>query len=508
MRYWQEPEITGISKIYNDFSFKLPLNSKSLVTAALFFIFALIFCNRTLANENINLELMRLNKCYTLLTKSPLAQTHPLWQSVKDGNQSGTSACMEIFNKARLNNNGYLIDQGTEAKAILSTITQWHINFLNFDNDYHFTSSNTYDVIDRLGPIHYLSRALLQEVPFSESVTLNYGLLAKRDSEVTRVYSVLPRKRSNTANGAEIDYKMKFWQGSPANNEPNFNPPLVETGRLYAITHDQSPLILQNGQGHGIDNGAGKNMKHHFGGGLLGSQAFLLSHIPKWKFRSDGAINVHRLLGKSILEDVLCRSGPYVRSVDVLNEINLNSSIDFRRGIACMTCHIGQDNLAALTRNLFVIGSNNLRYVSRYGVRFVADTQDQKLPTTPLPKQEANPDFYKTQASGKLVFRGFNGKLINIPVENLQQLGEAIASTDDYYACTVKKYYKILTGIDVNLDDLGDLNSPALTAEATEYRNKVIQLALKLKETQNARLIIQDIINSMEFIMLPQQEAQ
>ena len=444
--------------------------------------------------------------------RKPIPESHPLWQEVSQGRMSGTNACMEILSKADFDNSGMMLYPGDEeGKRVLRSFSDISLTFFINNNVSALFSSdvndNTSDVIDSMGAAHYFTRAIFHpSADFSDVVKLDYSLLAKRSGTAERRYSIIPKKISHDQDFG--NYLLSFWQGFfPVDvNNPvppkNFFPLLVETGELKGLIKDESPVIVQTGDHSNgpIFNATGKNLKRHFGGGALGSQAYLLANIDKSFYLTDSAIEMHRTLGKNILEDFLCRSAPYVRSGDVTGEVFPNSSIDFRKGLSCMGCHAGQDNIAAVTRNLIIIGTNNLWRVNRRGIRFVTDPVTPKLPSLPLPVLLKDPNFYKQSPSGKLFYRDYKGELINVPVTDLASLGEAMAQTDDLYICAVKKYYKALTGLEVSLNDPGNINSLKLTAEHQAQQQKVIQLGLRLKETQKLKDILHDIISSNEFV--------
>ena len=466
-------------------------------------------------HADVALEKARFHKCYAMFVRKAMPLNHPLWTSVGNGTKSGSEACMDLLDKAAMEETGVMVSpDDVEGRRVLRTFSDWHMTFFNFNNVGLFLSSNTMDVIDRLGGVHYYTRALFHPTSeFSEVVTLDHALLAKRSGTAARTYSALPLRQSATS-GMFDNYQMNFWQGamsatSPSSIPPNFFPHLVETGELIGIIKDESPVFhdVATDLQHGWVGG--KNLKQHFGAGFLGSQGFLLAHIPELHLKNseylqDGAILVHRTLGKSILENVLCRTGPYLRSSDVISEVHPESTIDFRKGISCMSCHAAQDNIAAAARNLSVVGANNFRYGNVYGVKFVNDRyQDSgtpRLPTTALPTLAKNPLFYKTEPSGKLFYRSYNGALVNTELTDIASLGAAIAQTDDFYVCSAKKYYKILTGIDVSLIDSGDLNYIPLNPEHQLHRNKVVALGLKLKTNQKIKDIIQEIIETNDFV--------
>src|SRR5690606_27285125 len=85
-------------------------------------------------------------------------------------------------------------------------------------------------------------------------------------------------------------------------------------------------------------------------------------------------------------------------------------------------------------------------------------------------------NFYRGVApTGRLFYRGYDGSLIKEDIENIEHLGEAIIEKNDFYACAAKRHFKFLTGIDVNLDDSGDINFPSLSKSEKKYRDRVIE---------------------------------
>ena len=446
-------------------------------------------------------EKKRLNKCYALFVRKPIPENHPLWISVSQGTKTGVTACMELISKANLDESGMLINSSDEeSKRILRSFSDMSLTFFTNDN---ITALFTSDVIDSMGAAHFFTRSIFHPTSnFSDVVSLDYALLAKRSGTVERRYSITPKKYSHDKGYG--NYLLSFWQGffpTDLNNPvppTNFNPLLVETGELIGLIKDESPVIVGAGN-HSLGplfNSAGKNLKQHHGAGAIGTQAYLLSNIDTFHYLTDGAIEIHRTLGKNILADFLCRSAPYLRSSDIVSEINPNSNIDFRKGFSCMGCHAGQDNIAAVTRNFIVIGTNNLWRENRRGIRFVTDPISSKLPTTPLPVQDKNPNFYKESPSGKLFYRNYKGDLINTPLSNLASLGQAIAETEDFYVCTAKKYYRALTGIEVSLADPGNINSIELTEEHLSQKQKVVEFGLRLKDLKNYYEILFHRMNS------------
>jgi hypothetical protein len=83
---------------------------------------------------------------------------------------------------------------------------------------------------------------------------------------------------------------------------------------------------------------------------------------------------------------------------------------------------------------------------------------------------------------------------------SLPDLGQKLAATNDLYVCGAKKYYKFLTGVDINLRDLGDSSSAPLSPGEQFHRNKIITLGLNFKNHQSVRTLLQEIISSPTFL--------
>jgi hypothetical protein len=465
-----------------------------------------------IANANSDIDKKRFYKCYSIFVRQAMPLNHPLWLQVQSGSLTGTEACMQLISKAKLGSNGLLQNpQDHEAINILKRFSEWSRSFVSGSIGAEYISSA--DVIDSYTASHYITRSIFQEgAQYQDIVTLNYGLIAKRNSPVQRKYSVIPNYRPYKYNISETtsaaDYLLRFWQGVfPVTATPpaeNFFPRLVETGSLIGFVEDSEPIILTQGTSSGVYNGSGKAINQHFGGGAIGSQGYLLGNMPTLNFLSDGGLKLQRILGKNILEDFLCRTAPYLRSVDVIGEVNENSTIAFRSGISCMGCHAAQDNVAAVARNLVHLATNSMSSGAKYGLRFVGDTAINKLPTTSLPVLNPDSNFYKQAPSGKLFYRSFSGAKVDIPLTDLASLGQAISEQDDFYVCGVKKMYQALIGINVDLSDPGDINFIPLSQEHKAFQQKVIDWGLELKESQSMFDILRKMINSPEFVSLGQ----
>jgi hypothetical protein len=244
------------------------------------------------------------------------------------------------------------------------------------------------------------------------------------------------------------------------------------------------------------------DVNEHLGAGFIGSQTYLLMNNNKalgnLSVRPDGGIRSYRLWAKHVLEDALCLQLPALRSSDVIHTLRPNSEFPWRSGIACMSCHQTMDTGAGAIRNLFSLPTSdgNGTKPTRF---FMKKSPTQ--PGAPYPEIEPDPDFSDRPAQGLIQYRSYDGSMVEIPVDGIQAFGQALANTQDFYACGAKRYFEWLTGVPVNLGDISDPLYPvALTNSQKLYRNRVIELGKQLKQNQSVKELLRSIISSETFV--------
>lgn len=276
-----------------------------------------------------------------------------------------------------------------------------------------------------------------------------------------------------------------------------------------------SPLDLRMTIDKNLTDSAGSS-----GSGLIGTQEYLMLNFA-WdrEFKADGLINMPRRWAQSVFKDLLCRDLPVVRESDsthfvvdtsLLNSTQKNEVPPFRLASSCTTCHSTMDQMAATLRNVtwhsppFDSGTNavgsSIRLVkwpviSNYtGVN--STIRDYAVPS-------GSTAFNQLPPIGQIFFRSYDGRLYDIPVNDLKDLSLKLSQLDDPYVCAAKQYFKQLTNIDVSLHDIGDpaqaLLNKSLTKEDWEARDFVIQLGLELKIHQKPAKTFKAILNSKYF---------
>jgi hypothetical protein len=469
-------------------------------------------------SASITLELKRLNKCYALWVKQRIAMTDPLWIKVSTGAMSGTDACMSILDLGMLNSSGTLAQNAdgsynTIGAAVQASFLQSHMSIFSV-SDVSTTVARDFiqtgEVNDYNSPAYHFSYSLFApNEKFSNIVTRTYDLHAIRDT--TKTSRTMGAFTSNLTFLQDGGPHASLVNGVYASATYPWNPTLIETGTLVglkpesvvnAVQYPPSMTGLTTAQ---IDAYRGLNVGQNHGGGILGSQAYLLGNNDKLTTQTvgvDGGINSYRLWSKAVLGDLLCRSLPALRSSDVLagGFVQITSTLPYRQGISCMQCHASMDPMAGTIRNLRLGYSLYIPGSGYGGVKYYAHF-DPTMASAPYPELGPDANFFKRPADGNVEYRSYDGTLINETVSGVADLGAKLAATNDLYACAAKNYYRFLTGITVDLSDAMDpINPPSLSAADLAARNKVIALGQQLKTDQSLRSLVKNIVSSAAFV--------
>ncbi|MCK6597302.1 MAG: hypothetical protein L6Q37_02975, partial [Bdellovibrionaceae bacterium] len=255
------------------------------------------------------------------------------------------------------------------------------------------------------------------------------------------------------------------------------------------------------------------------GGGVFSTQEYMMLNFGwSYNFKADGAVNMPRRWVQSLFSDFLCRSLPVVRETDarplVLNSSNMSEADlakagPFRLASNCTACHATMDQLAGVARNISwhtpsFTNDNNAPGATIRMFQWPVDSTLNATSNTPWRNiAMTGPAFHRLPPLGRLFYRSYDGRLIDIQITSLKELGKKISELDDVYTCAVKKQFKNLTNIDVSLHDVGDsananINS-SMTPDDWEKRNFVISLGKDLKSHQKISTTIKQIIKSKYF---------
>ena len=463
----------------------------------------LLTLSPSLVMATVSDELKRFNKCYALFVGERVKTSDALWKAVETGKKTGTDACMEIFDKATLTAGRITQTPDQLGTKVLN-------NFLRFQQsqfkvpDFKASLGNgtdryTVDVNDtNEAAYHFVYSLFSKDQKYSDSLTRKFSLRGIRN--------VNSANRSRSI--ANVDFPA-FYQGTynrvldangssiyVPNNLSPFSPNFVDTGRLTGIVRNDTKNTITNIANVKAMGFTDHNINQHIGGGAIGTQSYLLGNLGKEGF-SNGGTGLFRRWGKHVMDDFLCRELPALRTTDVVNEIAITSKIAFRTGISCMACHSSMDPLAGVLRNGNIARSNNGNLPTR--LTFFSE-RPPTLAFAEMPTLANDGNYFRRPANGRLYYRSYDGKLVKEDVLGAQELGEVLAQTNDFYVCAAKRYYKFLTGINVDLADLGNINTPKFEKGVEFQRNKIIKMGLELKSHQSGRLLIKNIIEQKAFI--------
>lgn len=427
-------------------------------------------------------------RCHAKLVRMTPDADDRLVAQVDSGALTGAQACQELLSLARMNASGrippYLAnpEKFRTAQRIVHTMNDVHRSWFTrktFAAESECSQSVTNSLIDAAEPAYFFTRALFHPSQLIDSAVLSTdSIRAIREVEnprrsilrsaITRPFIGFPEEQEMISNGGLLGFAL----GSS---------PMV---RLVAT--DKAPGEVQ------LPVVASYPLMQNQGGGILGSQAYLLAN-----FGDDGTLfpdleKMPRNWARYVFRDLLCRELPVIRDEDAapyrvcdspecaiqVTKAQMANVLPFRQQNACVKCHASMDQLAGVVRNFrgYRTGTCTFNPPSRFSsYGMVKETPTETSISTWDYKVDVN--YRKRPSLGRFLFRTHNNKLINKPIANLDQLGQVIANTEDFYICAAKRYYHYFTGINVDISPL----SGALAPDQRFYRARVIDLGRKLK---------------------------
>lgn len=482
-----------------------------------------------------------LERCYIQITGSPLKSNDPLIEQLKTG--SAAKICSDLLNSVTLDSNSGLLSQPNNIvhRKILRQFYDFHRNWFDrkFQNTVEWVDQDwgTSDVYDVTMPALAVTKNLFSTSQHYSSILKGAkGAEALRDSTLASASgSPSNFKRPSRAfrSSDDGDGTFNINSGSVAyvrdDSAAILNPivdipfvavpwTLVQVGELIGIRDD----MRSNAVPHmvtkfvspvaAIDE-ATLNLPHnlgaHYGGGILGSQAFLLYNFGHGlEYSTNGTLKLPRRWVANAFKSLLCSQTPYVRSSDVQPYIRTGDGVPpFRSNVSCLRCHVSQDQAALTARNLApgITGVNFSVHPARVSASIVSYKNSGGYRATPEPGQEMWPfkavGNFKNQApNGAFVYRSLSGALHNKELQSIDDLGHAMTETEDFYACAAQHYVSQLMGVKVPFFDVGDPDNSTILQSLTDtdrkWRDFVLNLGKELRVTGSLKLLIQRILES------------
>jgi hypothetical protein len=487
-------------------------------------------------------------RCYGHLTGFPLPINHPLRAGLVSGSVNAIDACNALLDKGVLDASTFKVSAtDIESQRVLKQMFEMHRTWfpaLVWDQMQGFSLDGTRDLFDSGEGALALTYNLLSPSPIQYSQVLKetHGYYPLRDIDLnqnsrmypTGPYHLLP-SRKMTEYGAlknsqpNLTIKTnRAW--SPADlttsTYATFVP--VYVGELRGIQADSRSTVIPNyypminayktGSAYGAstsENAAGVagmtasiDIFSHQGGGILGQPSFMMinwGHDPG--LTMNGGLKMPRRWIKNAMHALLCKEPPMLRASDVATLIDTGTDptiAPFRQSSTCVSCHATMDQMASVGRN-YVMSSTDWRSrtdSNGYTIKlaYVLGRFNPSVPSAPGWPSTPAANFNLQTPNGKVFFRTFNGVLIDTPVSSIQQIGETLSATDDFYQCAAKRYFLYFTGIDVQLFDRGDPRNSTLVeatpTSALKQRQFIEHLGHDLKTSQSLRGLMKEIISS------------
>lgn len=520
---------------------------KASVGFSFLFLFS-FFITTPAFTDNVKLaDLEIYNRCYMKMFKSIVPRTAglalTLQQKVAAKTLSGPNACYALLTQSEFNDNGVVRGPASTSLAKLSAAENKRLisTFHNFHNSWFSQRAMTFVSNDQTNfllkdadePSLYLTRALFgKAVPLSSFFTASESLQGIRENPdpATNHWQSKPFRALNEADYmAQYPDQLVISYGlantiAALHSMPVQDSKLISYGPLVGVKSAE-PLILPEvlmttaRSGNSVTDadlsaaiGAKRknlNILEHLGGGVLGSQIFILKNTNLTLNQVAGSNNepdqvIARRLASRVFEDLLCHQMPTLLPTDsiVKNRVDTNSQFGFRQSTSCMTCHSSLDPMAYTFRGYASYRTSPNANVSVNAVPSKEVIQGYGSPLIGIAKLPPNTNstlFTLKNPTGELNYRDHEGILVTQPVTSNIDLGQKLAQSNDFYRCVAKRYYEFFTGFRVNLTK-ANIIPESDTATAKYHRAQVYSLGAKLKSTQNLNLLIKDILASNAFI--------
>ena len=476
-------------------------------------------------------------RCFGMLAQRVIPSSDPHLAQIKAGQKSGVQACISLLERAKLQTNGMLPDPNdTIGRAVLNTFYDFHRSWFSNNRieqaavlEFHNTSVDVYDFSEGalaitknlFGAKERYSDILVGTTPpratrirdlAAESSAHGYD--ANRLSQVgfpSRVYLEFPgfpRHEIKFFPPLPVDYLVGNYApykpvqiGELVGIQPNVERVLVPNARLNSYVPGDPIYAAQT---PGLETGF--NLYEGLGGGILGYPSHVILNLGyPMNTRFDGAQKVPRRWSETAIKTFMCRQLPALREQDIVGFFDGQSPVAFRKGTTCLMCHATMDQMAYVARNIITMSSHDSASDSDISVRRIPVVGRWTASQPPAQGWSSGPvpDFHRQEPSGRFMLRSVTGELIDRPVRRIAGVGEAIAQTEDFYRCAVKRYFEFLTGIQVPFYDRTDPRNEELNRSLTKENiadlRFIEKLASELKTTQSLFQMTSRILESEYF---------
>lgn len=475
-------------------------------------------------------------KCYAMFTDSPLDPTDVNLLKVKNGELNPIDGCMKLLSDSDFKKEGtnlVLKNNTATSRSVMRKFHQFHLSWFSRSIPIGSVDAGLFGILDHTEPALYLTESVFGDRSYDSVLTRSDSIRGTRSEGLDPrgprinnyqhqsqplIFAPLVRFNRNSADFAAHDN----WNIIPTSLR-------VQSGQLIGIEkapvvnvkiniNDGRATLAKTSYANLVVPGlTSMNVVQNYGGGIVGSTAYLLMNRLAQE-RNDGGINVHRRYANNFFKDVLCLNLPTLTAADVQSEYDKynkgseKSSLSFRNESSCLQCHTTMDNFSSVARNLItgVSGSNvqsvrvlnaslpgptyrNATYVRQQKAEL---SENEKIPSGSSPdicRKTIDSDqcYQRRKPVSRLVYRNYRGELVDTTVEGPQQMGEALAKQDDMYMCAAQRYYSFLTGVTIPMQYSANSNDPFIK----KHYDIIEKMGLDLKKHKSMKQLIRDIIS-------------
>lgn len=474
-----------------------------------------VFLSSSLTSAQTLNERQIYERCAARLTRSTPEDADPFAAQVSAGKLKGAEACKQLLALGMFGSNGRVPSHNSTLKKdlgekVLASMNDLHASWLTnktFNSLSFCRGQATIAAVDPQEPALFFTRALFdKDVP--------YSYVSRSKDNLRAIRSV------NAPISSITQIKIQKLEGFPASFR------LPGNGKLLGISNGYAPKVTkvtavvrteEEIKAKRTPAATNELVLANKGGGIMGSQAYLLNNVGDAPDVFPDLEKMHRNWAKYIFKDLLCRELPVVYKDDTLVKQHTvcsdkkkcgiqpkakESVLSFRRDSACVQCHVSMDQLLGVARNLRAYRTGRCNFNDNIYGTFHWLNDKPTLAKNNSWGYTADPNYYKRAPSGRLVFRDIYGKLVDEQINSIQDIGEIFAKKDDMYICAAKRYYQYFTGIDVDLSLEPD-HVAKLPADQKYYRDRVITLGKNLrspsKYNQSTQKLIEAIFDLPEY---------
>lgn len=387
-----------------------------------------------------------LHRCYSMLTGKYLAPDSPYIHLLKTKQKHAIDICNDLITMVHLDDQGYAKSRNQQNDLATIILQRFHLLHQSWFSRVGFTLAD-------------------MEYPTSSVIDLQVGgnywtwLLFSEGKKAKDIFSINSTPKALRTPSAKEQWLVEYHPVSKKITSRSSRPWTIQSGKNSALTWQ--PEFVPTGKLQGISlselRSPAENRKHFqvptksFGGGILGTQSYLMSNTNLYPFvRSDGAMVSNRRFSESIIRDFFCRQLPVLKEEDVIAHVTPNPSMPLQSTPVCMKCHYTMEPLASGIRNL-VTSYTGTDYKNSFNSRVFHQIQPTLAEKMPLMLEKGDVNFANHKPEGQLNFRNVDGEFVQFDFSSLDELGNFIGQTKDFHYCVAKRYVQYFTGYDFSV---------------------------------------------------------